>query len=267
MCNKVGHSCERKEVSYVTLWGRGFFREIHRAAPIIIETAGGWEVWNPSDSPRVLRRRISLLRRHPDYETVCAKCGKEKEPGLAQVVSDAGQFYGQSTAGSAIADFKDCSEGAEHIGRRDTVTIRLGPSVEGKMGGGISDFVPRGARVLVFRASEVVRMFEVIVRMVLVALGDTLYRLPHCLIGFPFGEIAVSARAAVCELTWLQQGKNIEAGEHLTGWLWVWYVATARYVDDLYMSGFVLCAACLTQMPEKVYPFQFDVSCEGTQVV
>ena len=82
---------------------------------------------------------------------------------LAQVVSDAGQFYEQSTAGSAIADFKDCSRRAEEASKRDIVTIRLGPSVDGKMGGNISDFVPHGARVLVFRVAEEIRIFAMFI--------------------------------------------------------------------------------------------------------
>ena len=73
----------------------------------------------------MIRRKVSLLRRHAGYETICAKRGEEETPGLAQVVSDAGQFYEQSTAGSAIADFKDCSRRAEEASKRDIVTIRL----------------------------------------------------------------------------------------------------------------------------------------------
>ena len=115
--------------------------------------------------------------------------------------------------------------------------------------------------------SGVVRFLEMVTGMVLVILGDTLSRLPHCPIGSPFGKIAVGARAPVCELTWLEGGQSVEAGYFLTGWLWSWYVATARCVDDLYMASFVVCAACLAKMPEEVYPFRFDVSCEGTQVV
>jgi hypothetical protein len=31
LCEKIGHSCERKIVSFVALWGRAFLRIIHRA--------------------------------------------------------------------------------------------------------------------------------------------------------------------------------------------------------------------------------------------
>ncbi len=104
----------------------------------------------------------------------------------------------------------------------------------------MSGFLPHAAHVVVFWLTEVVPLVEMVLGMSLVQVGDRVFRVPRCPIGSPFGKIAVSARAALCELRFLEEAKHVRSGFHIPGWLFGWVVATARYVGDLYMSSLLL---------------------------
>lgn len=91
LCQKAGHSCFRKIVSYVSFPARRRWRFIHCALEAVVRFTGmGDEVWSLRDACVVMKER--LVPTNACAQDVCARCNSRKHR-LVALTADAGQFY------------------------------------------------------------------------------------------------------------------------------------------------------------------------------
>ena len=117
-CEKPGHSCFRKIVS----WGRceasvrRIFRQVSRAATILVaKYCLGWETLSLKSSIVDLRRRIEKL----DFDCICCPCCKKpRNSRISLLVADAGQMYEQIQPADVLSNLKTVIERAQQEGYR-----------------------------------------------------------------------------------------------------------------------------------------------------
>ena len=119
--------------------------------------------------------------------------------------ADAGQFYEQVQPKMAIQCVKNCLDTVRSTSGVSTVTEVAGRGVSGKLGGQAPDFIPRTRKIRVFRFSELLQWFTLVIQLSLVRFLDVVFFITHTPIGNPFGKISVSATAGWFEYVWLSR--------------------------------------------------------------
>ena len=206
-CEKEGHSCMRKVVSYFHIYGRRQNRIFHRAAQQILMRVPGWESWTLRDAPAALREAERKLAYREEFRTRCAACGKKKPPGVTSTL-DAGQAYEQTDLTAAVDALAWCCAYAWlHTGSLTVMVIQDQPGAS-HLGGTTLNILDLHARVIVLTFVEVLQMFSLIIGITFIRVGDLIMRAPGVTIGNPFGRIAIGALTGRQEverdLSWAQ---------------------------------------------------------------
>ena len=92
---------------------------------------------------------------------------------------DAGKFYEQFSVSGASRDMRKCLGRATRISKCETATVIRGRRVSGHLGGRVPPHLPLASHVNVYSFKEMLAMFTACLRIVYVAIGDTVYRVTH----------------------------------------------------------------------------------------
>lgn len=213
LCVKPVHACFRKIVSYSGLFGKKLLRRVHKGIQIALQEGGEtWAAWDLKGAADSLRSDADETLPHPEDPFHCWKCGGERLPGMLLWVGDTGKFYEQFTVQEAVDGCSRMLGKVEKSTGHSTVTVVTSTRVRGHLGGRLTPYPPNRARLHVYAFSELLGFFECAIRLALVAVGETVLRIPHIPIGNPMGKIAVECLAGECERRWDQNELTARRG-------------------------------------------------------
>ena len=255
VCEKPGHSCLRRIVSWSSHPAKTLYRGVSRAIIGLIWVLGvGFET-------RMLHTAVSDLRSAcqqllPPEKNKCCRCDAVLH-GLSLIVCDAAQMYEeispqlvleavQSLIFRAQARYPNATGVAVAKARRLHCWIAEGT------------FRKRpNCRVWLF--SDILTVLDLALKQPHVRLGKFLFEQVR---GVPIGghmsKAIASAVLAVEELRWCEdRAKQLELGfatpEAHEGPSFQQLVAMSRYVDDTALVSKCVCPSCLSHMPDLMY--------------
>ena len=260
VCEKPGHSCARKIVSYCKWPRRRHWRFVGRAVDFCVKNfTTGWECWSLSKAPDYLRSRLERIRRN-DLD-ICLDCG-DPICGLQGVVGDAGQFFEEVDPLRAISCLSTILAAVVQTTGQEYITVGVRPRVLAYLGGH-----PSNARTdtVTFHWNEVLWTYAAAVSIGFVSLGVKVVRF----LGIPIGGlVSRSACSAVLnseETTFVQRWDAGEitpiiAPNNILQVPWDELVVSVRYVDDIVLASFCVCRTCLCKYIKLCYSVTFDIN-------
>jgi hypothetical protein len=99
---------------------------------------------------------------------------------------------------------------------------------------------------------ELACFFATSIKLVLVAVGSEVFRIPRIPIGNMMEKVAVEPIAGRCEANWESKRSNLK-GWVPDGWERKESSLALRYADDLVLASRPLCVACLAHPRTEVY--------------
>ena len=268
-CQKPGHSCLRKVVSWCSHPAVDYYRWLARGAQTLVAAWGrGHDVSSLKTAAAELRAKVALLDgpafsgggeacgQAPDTVR-CARC-KACMTGPAVVVADAAQMYEEvppSRVRSGLLSLIDWATGRGYAG----VAVS-------KRTAGPSFLVRQRWRhppgTVLFTWDELSRGLDLALAQSAVSVGNSVWVQAEGLpIGGPHSPACCSVVLGADEATWTDNAATRAAhGFNPSGRRLEEQVALARYVDDLIMVSRVWCSSCLEDMLTVMYrkPVQFD---------
>lgn len=260
---KVDHSCTRKIVSFVAMYGRKRNKRFHRAGQCFLEKTPSWEVWSMKLAPEHLHKGFARLRYDERFRHVCIVCGGRKKP-VSSSVCDLPQAYEQIEPPQATEDLGWMIALSSEITGHRTVTINRDLPGMPFLGG-----VP-GARLCLQGPYQVVTRAEVfqwispLLQLVWVRVGDAIWKTPGTCIGNPMGRLALAAYTGGQEIGLDARWKRGElkhpgwAKVAREGWTREECVATGKYADDWNGDSLAACNPCTDAVCDEVYDKPFD---------
>lgn len=260
-CEKPGHSCMRRIVSYVKWPARRMWRQAGRALTFILQmTICTDEIWALNTARRDLERKMARLL--PARQAGrCDRChGACAE--IQGITADAGQFF------ECVSAFQACSALDEvlTLARKNghtTVTV-VGSRVV-FLGGCIFRSL---RRCRVFFMEDLYWLFAAACSLRFAYTGTQVWSFS----GLPIGGL-LSKVAASTVLGWQEHCWNFDQNRRQVAqfwWddrLWSHSVARGRYVDDLIWFSRSLCTGCLEEGVQHAYSVPFEVTVPGNNGV
>jgi hypothetical protein len=256
-CEKPGHSCLRKVVSWCSHPAVDYYRWLARGAQALVTAWGlGFEVASLKTSASDLRSRVAKLVE--PSAACCERCGKAMR-GPAVLVADAAQMYEAVPPSRVREGLASLVEWAVGEGYTGVVVSR-------KQGG--SSYLarqvwkhPPGTEV--FSWEELRTGIDMALAQNAVSVGDSVWKQAEGLpIGGPHSPACCSIVLGADEASWAADASRRAElgfvgpeGSTLEG-----CAAYARYVDDLCVVSRIWCEGCLETMVDRMYrrPVQFD---------
>ena len=253
VCNKPGHSCLRRIVSYATWKARRSWRAAGRALSFIAQS-----VLLTDEVPSLKQARPfmgeGLERLQPCREVhVCDRCHGPCE-GLQGIVADAGQFF-------EAVQVPDACEAADRVLNLAELDGHSSVTVAGKkhvfFGGSIYRSMQQ---CLVFSLEELYWLFTAACNMRFAHTGTQVWTFSGLPIGGLLSKTATSFVLGWQEHCWrTDRSRRQAAGFGFPDRLWPHLVARARYVDDVLWLSRALCEGCLRDGIRHVYAVPFEV--------
>ena len=206
-CFKAGHSCTRKIVSFINLYGRKRNKLFHRGGQTILEPLPSWELWGLDQGPTRMREHYDQLVYDPRFERVCILCGGPKKP-VGQSVCDSPQAYEQILSASAVTDLQWCAAKSQVMTGENTVSINTLDPRRSTLGGKVSNLLNTSAPVFVVTFAEATQYISTFFVMVLVTVGDVLFKAPGIMIGNPMGRLALAVTTTKDAVTYDEKWRN-----------------------------------------------------------
>ncbi|CAK0879782.1 unnamed protein product [Prorocentrum cordatum] len=264
-CEKEGHSCARKIVSYVKWPARQSWRGVSRALSHILKRHGGsWESWSLTASAAEVRAARAGLAARPRGEACrCQRCRASK-PEFVGVVADAGQFFEVVQAREAVRCVARLLRRVEAQTGLTSVTIGQHKGESTYLGG--SPYSCTGKQWwLTFE--ELILIFSAAMEMKWCSVGARVAEMTGTPIGGLCSKIAASAVLGEAERAWQEDpARRQRAHFHVPGLAWEQAAARRRYVDDLLTVSNHYCEMCLREAIASIYPIEFDVAESGPTV-
>ena len=269
VCQKNGHSCLRKVVSWRTHPAVDYYRWVARGVQTLVTAWGrGYDVSSLKTAAAELRAKVAALSgpgagrsvgagRRVSCPTDCTRCGAHM-PGPAVVVADAAQMYEEVPPDRVRQGLRSLISWAAELGYVGVAVC--------KRSSGPSFLVrqrwrhPPGS--VLFTWEELRLGMDLALAQSAVSVGDSVWRQAEGLpIGGPHSPASCSVVLGADEAAWTADAaaralhRFLPEGRRLSE-----QVALARYVDDLIMVSRVWCHACLEDMLTAMYrrPVQFD---------
>ena len=259
-CQKIGHSCLRKVVSFVHVPWRRAWRLGGRAVQILISSTGpGFSVWKLKQVVPIFRQKFGMLRWGPDpQECICCNGPKWYTTLL---VADAAQMYEQVDSRLVLDAFDAKAALLLQLQEKDTITVRRQFPVRGWPGGSIHT---RSRNFIVFSVAQLRRMLQASCMLRFASIGNLVVKARGLVIGG-----LVSMISAVCLLSF-EEEQFLQGG-----WTRVWQVPPQweihelffglRYVDDLLLVSGSLCHQCLRTGLCSMFSVHFDINPEEAE--
>ena len=263
-CQRAGHSCMRKIVSFAGWPSRRRWRFVHKALETLVRSfVMSDEVWGLKDVCKVMDSRMSTACAHTCRSFTCGRCGKNKPPVVA-FSADAGQFYETVSPSVAVHMTMQLARRVVSATGKNTVTVLRGRRRHAYLGGSVYQ---QGATSYCFLIFDLVLAFAACMFMGLCRVGDACFRMEGLPIGGVLSKVAASIVLGCEEEAWLHDVVlRKRLGFAATTLLWDREVARARYVDDvLWISG-VYCQQCLHLALDTMYTVKFDIASDGPVV-
>ena len=258
VCEKPGHSCFRRIISWRSHPARRVYKGVGRAILGVIKLLGiGFETDNLFTAVRDFRGAVGKLSCSSD---TCLRCNSRK-PRLSICVADAAQMY-EELSPTRIRDAVGFLVSRLQLLMPHVRGIAVAKSRPLHTWASNNEFRHRSAST-VWTWSDIFSVLDLALRQPVVRLGKALFRQ---VIGAPIGghlsKATASAVLAVDEFKACQNLGILQAAQYVprqaTSLCEV--VAFTRYVDDLAMGSRVLCEVCLCSMTSLIYskPISFD---------
>lgn len=264
-CEEEGHSCTRKIVSFVQMWGRAHNRLFHRCGQTVLQRMPTWEVWDMGAAPKMLHEGYEELTYDPLYRHCCLKCQGFKKV-VSNAVMDAGQAYEQIEPATAREDFRwDCEFVKATTGKETVTYVRENPA-SSYLGGVVTGVLALRAIYVVLMITEVHAFISILFMLTYVRVGNSIWKTPGTCIGNPVGRLALACTTGRDEVeydsawrsgTLKDEKMNTIARSGLTR---KQVVALAKYADDWNAMSLLLCVACLMQINADTYRITFAMA-------
>ena len=252
-CQKPGHSCVRRIVSYSTWRARRAWRAVGRALSfVVIKSTSTDEINSLKEARPVMDARLERLCA-PRVPGCCDRCHSPCL-GLQGITADAGQFY------EAVSSTDAC----EAAGAILKITKEDGHSavtVAGSRHAFFGGVVYRSMqKCLVFTLQDLYWLFAAASCMEFAHTGSQAWTFT----GLPIGGL-LSKAATSFVLGWQEHCWNTDSSKRRAAnfeWsdrLWNHMVARGRCVDDLLWLSFALCESCLREGVQHAYSVPFEI--------
>jgi hypothetical protein len=268
-CEKPGHSCLRKVVSWRSHPAVDYYRWLARGAQTLVAAWGrGHDVSSLKTAAAELRRKVAALSgpagggergedQRPPGVGHCDRCGAYM-PSPAVVVADAAQMYEEVPPSRVRSGLRSLFAWAEDRGYTGVAVC--------KRTGGPSFLVRQRWRhppgTVLFTWDELGQGLDLALAQNAVSVGDSVWAQAEGLpTGGPHSPASCSVVLGADEATWTDDAAaRARHGFHPRGRRLEEQVALARYVDDLIMVSRTWCTSCLGDMLAVMYrkPVQFD---------
>ena len=259
ICNKLGHACCRRVVSWAKHPCRWLYKQNARAMEASVRLWGqGLETRDLSTAVSDFRAAVNNLKHEHGCLSTCHRCGEPK-PSLCLWVGDAAQLFEEVARDEVLLRLK-------HI-LRDLEASTGGYAVVTRKNRRLHYWVARnnfrpslGAKL--HRWQEIEDIAQLALSQIAVNVGPTVYE--QCR-GVPIGGFMSKQFASVflgfAESRWAQAASSKTCAEWIPQYMsFSETVAATRYVDDLALASSALCAACLGSLTTRIYepPIQFE---------
>ena len=258
VCQKVGHSCFRRIISWHSHPARHVYRGAGRAIlGIITALSVGFETPNLFTAVKDFRAAVSGLR---DTSCNCCRCQKPK-PILSLCVCDAAQMYEELTPSKIREAVASLIQRLQQL-MPNATGIVVARSRRLHTWLATNEFRKRTTST-VWTWSDILSVLDLALRQPVVRLGKALFRQA---VGAPIGgQLSKAIASAVLAVAEMQACEDTARFKR-TGFLPAeasslhTSVANTRYVDDLAMASRVLCSDCLHHLTREIYakPIAFD---------
>ena len=254
-CQKPGHSCVRRIVSYAGWRAHSSWRAAGRALKFIVHQATNTdEIQSLKEARIAMESRINRLVA-ACVPGQCDTCGRRVE-GLQGVVADAGHFY------ESVQSTQAC-EAADAILRRAEEDGHSAVSVAGRRRAFFGGVVFRSLRqCLVFTLEELYWLFAAASSLKYAHTGSRVWSFSGLPIGGLLSQAATSFVLGWQEHIWyFDDNKRMAYNFEWSDRMWNHMVACGRYVDDVLWLSYALCECCLRQEgTQSVYSVPFEIT-------
>ena len=157
-----------------------------------------------------------------------------------------------------------CAAKSTLLTGESTVTIYPEEPQRSSLGGKLSNILDTGAWSFVLSHAEIVQHVSTYFVLVLVTVGDALFRAPGIMIGNPMGRLALACTTVrdtfTFEEAWNAGTLDGDKWGPLAkaGWKREQVVGCEVYVDDWRGHSLVACTACLASLPATVFRRGFE---------
>ncbi|CAE8583398.1 unnamed protein product [Polarella glacialis] len=257
-CEKPGHSCFRKVVSWSSCETnvRQLLRSAGRAVTILVtKYCLGWETLNLKTSASDLKQRLAGL---VQPTMVCGECGAQREGKYTMLVADAGQMFEQIRAPHVLRNLSLLFERARKEGFK-AVLLRATRRLSGSLSRN-EHVVVNNSRTWVFDDLYALVELSLHTALLNVRWGGRILQQES---GSPIGGLLSRLHAM------LSLGPS--EGHFVDGCSYDFprHVAAIRYVDDAAVFSSTKCGGCLRKIMAAAVPphIVFDIEQQSTERV
>ena len=252
ICQKSGHSCIRKIVSYFAWPKKHVWRSAHRALETIAKHFGDTrDTWSLADASERLRQGMHSLT---SSSGTCYRCGHEFS-GCAGLVADAGQCFEMIQAQEAVSEAHVLLRRFQAISQSSYVTIQRSKKRVGWVGRS-NPHNPRKNQT--WDVAELYRLFAAAMSVDFASVCQRVFRTKGVPIGGLMSKIAATIVLGAQERRWLYNHEKRASHGFAPGFPWHHAVCHLRFIDDVILLSRCYCRSCLACLLDLVYTVPFD---------
>ena len=262
VCDRPGHSCCRKVVSFSAWPAKNTWRSISRAIETVTKRyVPGCETWRLRDAAHDIKTKLQSLQ--GGATTTCQRCHQAKM-AYEGIVADAGQFFESVDSTELQGNMLYVLRQAALASGQSSVTVFKSGRRRAFMGGRP---VQRGPTTVTYTFEELFFCMAAYSKVNLYTVGSAVVEASGLPIGGFLSKVACSVVLCVKETEWEKDTEGlIRYGFIRPGMTWSGTVAACRYVDDVCMCSGLLCRHCLKLAVDMMYPVPFDLADSGSQL-